>query len=140
MKKLQRDPHFEVFTDHDKKIVRITIRDQVDKDSVSSIISQSRDLASQNSYPILYDIRFYQLKASIADIFFITRLEQVNADSDAKKVRIALLVSKDHNLKKYRFYEETAAKANWPLKVFIDENEGIEWLNAVDIPYGLFSS
>ena len=117
---------YEVVSDDDLKLVRVTVRGDMYKDLGYEIITKARTLAAEKGYGILCDVRHATLQVSLADWFFLPRKLEVLQKSPTRAVRVAVLIPPDV-MEEYRFYEDVTANVGLMFKVFLDEHEAIAW-------------
>ncbi len=123
---------FDIFVDHNLKLVKITATGELFQADGEKIISLARETAAEHSYHVLYDIRQATTTVSFSSWFHLPRELEVFQKLPTRKVKAAVLVSAgDKAVEDYKFYENVMENLGIPLRVFFSETEALEWLAPV---------
>lgn len=121
-------PPFKTDVDHSLKLIHVATDGQLSKEDGFEIITTARSLAAQHHYNILYDVRKSQVLVQLADWFFLPRELEVFQNSQARKVKVAVLISAGPEEENYHFYENVIVNLGMQLKIFLDEAEALNWV------------
>lgn len=121
---------FDVFLDHERRLVRITAFGELFQPDGEEIITTARTKAAEHQYNVLYDIRQATTTVNLANWFNLPRRLEVFHERKTRQVKAAVLVSPtDKAMEGYKFYEVVTDNLGIKLRIFFDETEAIEWLN-----------
>lgn len=120
---------FEVFVDHELRLVRITAIGELFQADGEKIISTARSTAAEHGYVVLYDIRQSTATVPFSSWFHMPRNLSVFQNFQTKRVKAAVLASPDDKaVEGYKFYEIVTENLGISLRIFFDEDEAIKWL------------
>lgn len=126
----QRQPsmsQYEIFQDHELKLVRVVARGDLSRALGVEIITKARLLAAESGYNILYDMRDSVTRVAMFEWYDLPRTLDVLQKAETRRARVAVLYPA-HSSRDFLFYEDTAANAGLNVKVFLDEAEALAWL------------
>ena len=119
---------YTITLDTENGIVRVVARGELVKESGEEIITKARMTAAEHQYHILCDVRQAEVKVSIADWFFLPRTLPVYKNNKTRIIKTALIISPRNQESEYRFYETVAQNEGMNLRVFLKEEEAVEWI------------
>lgn len=121
---------FEVFIDHENRLVRITTYGKLYQKDGEQIITVARKTASEHSYNVLYDMRKATTIVSFSSWFSLPRDLDVLKKIETRFVKAAILASPDDkSIEDYKFYQTVAENLGLRVGVFFEENEALAWLS-----------
>jgi hypothetical protein len=122
------DDHYTITLDHERRLVRVTAQGEFEIKTGNELITKSMNIAAEHQYNILCDVRASRAKADLGDWFFLPRRLGVYKDLRTRSTRSALLVSPGRQENAYRFFETVAINVGLKIKIFLEEEEALEWL------------
>ena len=122
-------PFFEVFVDHQLKLVKITVTGEMFEADGKEIITVARTTAAEHGYNALYDISKATTTVPFASWFQLPRNLPVFQNLETRHIRAAVVASPhDKAVEDYKFFETVTHNMGIQLRVFFDEDEAIKWL------------
>jgi hypothetical protein len=120
--------NIEISIDGDLHIIRVTCHGKLDWSCGPDISGKPRELAVENGYGILYDLRDASPDAKTMDFYRYAREIQATRFENLKYIRSALLISSGPRKADWSFYETTAKNVGINVRLFIDkEEEALKW-------------
>ena len=120
---------YEVLLDHENFLVKITAFGELYQKDGEEIITVARTTAAEYGYNVFYDIRQATTTVAFASWFHLPRKLEVFKDMKTRRVKAAILASKqDKAVGDYKFYETVTQNIGIQLRVFFNEDEALTWL------------
>ena len=120
--------HYTITLDHERDLVRVLAQGEFDYKSGSDLITEARQQAAEHQYDIFCDVRESRAKVNLVDWFYLPRRLFVYTDWKTRTANTAILVSAGKQEKAYRFFETVANNLGLQIKIFLREEEALEWL------------
>ncbi len=111
----------------DSGFVRVDAFGEITRSVGEQIITEARKLAAENDCSLLYDVREATVKVDFSRYFFMPRELEVLTTAPTRQVKVAILIPAEQ-AQEYSFYETAAGNVGLSVKIFLDENEAIAWL------------
>jgi hypothetical protein len=108
-------------------LVKVVAHGDLPRPLGEEIITKARILASEYDCGILYDVRKASVNVSLADWFFMPRELEVLQGGKTRSRKAAVVVSASEE-DEYRFYETVVDNLGLNIKIFLTEEEAIDWL------------
>jgi hypothetical protein len=119
---------YKIALDDENKIVRVVALGVLDKKLREELITNARTMAGKHNYQILCDATKAAVKVSLADWYFLPRILPVLKNTNLRAIRAAVLIPSGEQEKIYNFYETVTHNVGMDLRVFLKEEEAINWL------------
>ena len=119
---------YTVTLDHDQGLVRVHAEGEFNADLGMQLITEARKNAAEHQYHIVCDVRESRAHVSLAEWFFLPRRLGVYTDFNTRNTKTALIVTPGMQESAYRFFETVASNVGLRIKVFLHEEEALEWL------------
>jgi hypothetical protein len=119
---------YSITPDDINSIVRVVARGELVKELGEEIITKARLTAAEVQYPILCDVRQAEAIVTFADWFFLPKTLPVYKDNETRAIKTALIISPGNQESEYRFYEIVMHNEGMNLRIFLKEEEAVEWL------------
>lgn len=119
---------YTITLDHEKGLVYVAAQGEFDAKSGGELITDARKQAAEHQYHIFCDVRESRTKANLADWFYLPRRLFVYRDLKTRTVKTAILVMPGSQEDAYRFFETVANNIGLRIKIFLREEEALEWL------------
>jgi hypothetical protein len=119
---------YSITLDPGNNIVRVVAHGELVKELGEEIITKARMTAAEHQYHILCDVRHAEAIVSFADWFFLPKMLPVYKENKTRTIKTALMISPGNQESEYHFYETVMYNEGMNLKVFLKEEEAVEWL------------
>jgi hypothetical protein len=119
---------YKITIDHSNSIVRVIAAGDFDKDLGDEMITKTRIAASENRYNIFCDATKAKVNVSVIDWFNLPSTLPVLQDQNVRRIKSAILIPAGEQEENYKFYETVTHNVGMNLRVFLDEEEAINWL------------
>jgi hypothetical protein len=121
---------YKITLDHSNAIVRVVATGNFDKYLGDKMITKTRIAASENGYNIFCDATKAKVNVSVIDWFNLPRTLPVLQDQNIRRIKSAILIPSGKQAENYKFYETVTYNVGMNLRVFLDEEEAINWLTS----------
>jgi hypothetical protein len=120
---------FEVFVEHELKLVKIVVQGEMFLEDGEKIITVARTTAAEHGYDVLYDLREATTTVPFASWFHLPRNLPVFQNPRTRRVKAAVLASpKDKAVDDYKFFELVSDNVGLKLRIFFNEEKALKWL------------
>jgi hypothetical protein len=119
---------YSITLDPGNNIVRVVAHGELVKELGEEIITKARMTAAEHQYHILCNVRHAEAIVSFADWFFLPKMLPVYKENKTRTIKTALMISPGNQESEYHFYETVMYNEGMNLKVFLKEEEAVEWL------------
>ena len=119
---------YKITIDDSKKIVRVVATGDFDKYLGDEMITKTRTTAGEHGYNIYCDATKAKVNVSVIDWFHLPRTLPVLQDQKIRQIKTAILIPSDKQVDNYKFYETVTYNVGMNLRVFLNEDEAINWL------------
>lgn len=123
--------HYKITLDHKRGLVCVLAQGEIDFKLGEELITYARKNAAEHGYNIFCDVRESQAKVDLADWFYLPRKLFVYRDLKTRTARTAILVTAGRQENVYRFFETVASNLGLQIKIFLREEEALEWLGVL---------
>ena len=125
---------YTITLDHERGLVRVHAQGEFDAKSGEQLITDARKTAAEHQYNIVCDVRESRAVVSLGDWYFLPRRLAAYRDRNARTVRTALVVSAGGQEKVYQFFENVTSNLGLNIRIFLHEEDALEWLGATSEP------
>lgn len=122
------DGHYTITLNRERNLVYVTAQGEFDVNSGGKLITETRNIASKHQYNILCDVRASHAKVGLGEWFFLPRKLGVYKDMKTRNTKTAILVNRGGQENAYRFFETVASNVGLRIKIFLDEEKALKWL------------
>jgi hypothetical protein len=119
---------YTITLDHEQGLVHVIAQGEFDLESGGELITDARENATEHQYHILCDVRDSRAKVSLADWFFLPRRLAAYKNTKTRRIKTAILVTPGRQESVYRFFETVAVNLGLRIKIFLDEEDALGWL------------
>ena len=119
----------EISLDEENHIVHMVVQGEMNKDEGEKIILEARAFADKTSYDILCDVSRANIKASLAEWFYLARNKDIYPTIPSEKT--ALLINPDSR-KLYQFVENVTRNKGFKVRIFLSEEDARAWLKKME--------
>ena len=120
--------HYTLTLDHERGLVHVVAQGEFDIKSGEELITAARENAAEHQYNIVCDVRASRAKVNLVDWFYLPRRLGVYRNWQTRYVRTVILVTPGRQENAYRFFETVASNLGLQIKIFLAEEEALEWL------------
>jgi hypothetical protein len=120
--------HYTITLNHEQRLVHVSAQGEFDLESGQELITDARENATEHQYHILCDVRASRAKVSLADWFFLPRRLAVYKNMKTRRNKTAIVVTAGRQENVYRFFETVASNMGLWIKIFLREEDALEWL------------
>ena len=120
--------HYTITLDHKRGLVHVIAQGEFDLESGQELITNARKNATENQYNILCDVRASRTKVNLADWFFLPRRLAAYKNWKTRNIKAAIVVTPGRQENVYRFFETVASNMGLWIKIFLREEDALEWL------------
>ncbi len=121
---------YRITLNHERGLVCVVARGEFDFRLGEELITDAREQASEHEYNIFCDVRESRAKVNLVDWYYLPRRLFVYTDWKTRTAYTAILVTSGRQEKAYRFFETVANNIGLQIKIFLREEEALEWLEA----------
>ena len=125
---------YKITLDRERGLVHVRASGEFDTKLGMELITDARKAAAQNRYNILCDVRESSAVVSLGDWYFLPRRLAAYMDWKTRYIKTAIVVIAGSQEKVYRFFENVASNIGLNIKIFLREEEALEWLEAQPKP------
>jgi len=122
--------HYTITLNHERGLVHVIAQGEFDLESGQRLITDARKNATENRYHILCDVRASRAKVNLADWFFLPRRLGVYKNWKTRNIKTAIVVTLGRQESVYRFFETVASNMGLRIKIFLREEDALEWLQS----------
>ena len=126
--------NYTITIDHEHSLVRVIARGFFSIPSGYALITEARTKAAEYGFKLVYNLKETKTKASFTDWFYLPRKLAAFRDPRTRRIQAALIVPDGEEEKKYRFLETVARNLSLNIRVFLDEDAALEWLDVMQAP------
>jgi hypothetical protein len=117
--------------DAERRLARIIARGELDREQGEEIITRALSTAAEHQYNILCDVRQAVVKVTLADWFYMPRTLAIFKNEEVRAINTAILIAPGKQEDEYKFYETVIHNLGMNLKIFLKEEDALEWLSSV---------
>lgn len=122
---------FEITLREDVRLVRVTVKGNLDKTAVDEISANARALSNKYGYNILFDLRETRLQVDLAAVCADPRnIIAEKKDPSARSTRVAGLVNPGPDFDAWLAVEDVLQGMDFWALVFTHEKKALDWLFA----------
>ena len=123
--------NFEITLRDDVRLVRVTVKGNLDKTAVLEIPANARALSNKYGYNVLYDLRESRLQVDLPAVLADPRnIIAEKKDPGARSARVACLVKPGPDFEAWLASEDVLQGMYFPVLVFTHEEQALDWLFA----------
>ena len=122
------DGHYTITLNQEQRLVYVIAQGEFDLDLGEQLITDARQKATENQYNILCDVRASRANVNLADWFFLPRRLTAYKNLKTRNITTAIVVTTGRQENVYRFFETVAGNIGLRIKIFLDEEDALEWL------------
>jgi hypothetical protein len=119
---------YTITLNHEQGLVHVVAQGEFDLESGQELITAARKNATEHQYHILCDVRASRATVSLADWFFLPRRLAVYKNMQTRRITTAIVVTAGRQENVYRFFETVASNMGLRIKIFLREEDALEWL------------
>ena len=119
---------YRITLDHERDLVRVRAQGEFDINLGMELITDARENAAEHQYHIVCDVRESRAKVHLADWFFLPRRLAVYRNMKTRGIKAAIVVNPGKQENVYRFFETVASNMGLWIKIFLHEEDALEWL------------
>jgi hypothetical protein len=121
---------YTVLLNHEQGLVYVIAQGDFELKTGQELITDAREKATETQYHILCDVRASRAKVNLADWFFLPRRLAVYKNMKTRRIKTAIVVNPGRQENVYRFFETVASNMGLRIKIFLREEDALEWLEA----------
>jgi hypothetical protein len=119
---------YTITLNHEQGLIYLVARGEFNFETAGELITDARQQAAEHQYSIFCDVRESSAKVNLADWYYLPRRLFVYRDWKTRRVRTAILVKTGRQENAYRFFETVANNLGLRIKIFLREEDALEWL------------
>jgi sulfur relay (sulfurtransferase) DsrF/TusC family protein len=119
---------YTITLNHEQGLIYLVAQGEFNFETAGELITDARQQAAEHQYSIFCDARESTAKVNLADWYYLPRRLFVYRDLKTRRVKTAILVREGRQENAYRFFETVANNLGLRIKVFLREEEALEWL------------
>lgn len=120
---------YTITLDPERGLVRVVARGVFDRVLGEELITSARKTAAKHHYNILCDVRESHTRAGLADWYFLPRRLLVYLGSKTRGIKTAIIVATGEQERTYRFFETVTRNLGMNIRIFLRQEEALEWLH-----------
>lgn len=119
---------YTITLNHEQGVVYVLAQGEFDFKSGEELITDARKQVAEHQYSIFCDVRESRAKVNLVDWYYLPRRLFVYRDWKTRRIKTAILVGKGRQENAYRFFETVANNLGLRIKIFLREEDALEWL------------
>ena len=118
----------EILLDEDNHLIHLVVRGELNNSEGEKIIIETRTLAAEMDFNIFCDISRANIRASLAEWFYLARNKEIYPSAPQEKT--AILINPDA-LKLYKFVGNVTQNVGLKIRIFLKREDALAWLKKV---------
>jgi hypothetical protein len=122
------DGKYTITLDHERGLVHVIGQGDFHRDLGDEVITKALEIAAEYHYSILCDARQIKAKVGFSDWFLLPRRLAVYRNVKTRYIKTAIVITTGKQEKVYRFFETVTRNLGMNIRIFLREEDALEWL------------
>ena len=122
------DGQYTITLDHERGLVHVIAHGEFNRDLGDELITNTLEKAAEYHYSILCDVRKLKARVGFSDWFLLPRRLAVYRNVKTRYIKTAIVVTTGKQEKVYGFFETVTRNLGMNIRIFLREEDALEWL------------